>query len=64
MKSQNQHILKKLSRKKGITTIEAFNDLGCTRLVARIYDLRKEGHSIVSDWIKTSGSNVARYRLA
>ncbi len=29
-----------------ITTMEAFDELGCSRLSARIYDLRKMGYKI------------------
>ena len=33
-----------------ITTLEAFRDLGNSRLSATIFTLRKKGHNIVSDY--------------
>lgn len=35
------------TNKEGITSMDAFR-LGCTRLAARISDLKKDGHRIVS----------------
>lgn len=52
----------------GITTWEAIREFGCTRLPARIADLRRDGF-MISKEIQTSknryGDNVsfARYRL-
>ena len=36
-----------------ITAWEAMRDLGCTRLAARIYDLRRAGVNIVEKWEKS-----------
>lgn len=63
MKTQNQNILKALSRKKGITTLEAFERFRVTRLSARILELRRMGHEIESEWVESNGSRVTRYRL-
>ena len=57
-----------------ITTLDAFRDLGNTRLSSTIFMLRKKGHKIKSDyvevetrWIKDNGdrkfTQVVRYRL-
>ena len=57
-----------------ITTLDAFRDLGNSRLSATIFVLRKKGYNIVSDftdvptrWIKDNGdrkfTQVSRYRL-
>ena len=57
-----------------ITTLDAFRDLGNSRLSSTIFLLRKKGYNIVSDfadvptrWIKDNGdrkfTQVARYRL-
>lgn len=35
---------------KGITSIEAINLYGITRLSAKIYDLKHEGFNIVDEW--------------
>jgi len=50
--SQNASILAHLQAGNTITQIEAYQAFGCTRLSARIYDLRKQieesGNSIIS----------------
>ena len=43
--SQNEKILKYIRDFGSITSLQAFNDLGVTRLSGRIYDLQKEGYS-------------------
>lgn len=45
--SQNDEILHHLRTHKGITSFEAFTLYGITRLSARIYDLRENGHKII-----------------
>ena len=58
-----------------ITTLDAFRDLGNTRLSSTIFLLRKKGHKIESDsvdvptrWIDKNGhkklTQDVRYRLA
>lgn len=42
--SQNEKILKYIKDFGSITSLQAFTDLGCTRLSGRIYDLQKEGY--------------------
>ena len=57
-----------------ITTLDAFRDLGNSRLSSTIFLLRKKGHDIVSDtvdvptrWLHDNGdrkfTQVVRYRL-
>ena len=57
-----------------ITSLDAIRDLGNTRLSATIFNLRKDGYNIKSDyvevetrWIKDNGdrkyTQVVRYRL-
>jgi hypothetical protein len=57
-----------------ITTLDAFRDLGNSRLSSTIHLLRKKGHNIVSDttdvptrWFHDNGdrkfTQVVRYRL-
>ena len=57
-----------------ITTLDAFRDLGNSRLSSTIFLLRKKGHNIVSDytdvptrWLQPNGdrkfTQVFRYRL-
>ena len=66
--TQNQKILRHMQVYGKITTYEAFMDYGITRLSARIWDLRHEGHAIASK--NKSGMNrfgekttYAEYRL-
>ena len=52
MLSQNERILRHIKDHGSITTLEAFQDYGVTRLSARIWDLRhKMGHEIESETI-------------
>ncbi|MCK6381854.1 MAG: helix-turn-helix domain-containing protein [Leptospiraceae bacterium] len=63
MKSQNQKILKHLQSGKSITPIEALNKFGCFRLGARIYDLKKDGWKIESEFQTKKGKSFSCYRL-
>ena len=67
--TQTQKILQHLRDHGSITSMEAYERFGCTRLSARIKDLRDEGHSIASDWETAKNRDgvtisFARYRLA
>jgi len=44
--TQEERILDYLQCGNTITTLNAFNELGITRLASRIYDLKEKGHSI------------------
>ena len=46
MKTQSEKVLEYMQVNGGITSMDAFRDLGITRLSARIWDLRKEGTEI------------------
>ena len=53
---------------KGITQIEALNELGILRLASRISELRDEGFQISKDMVSVTNRygekcKVARYRL-
>ena len=49
---------------RGITAMDALNEVGSFRLAARIADLRAEGHDITSTMETTAtGKRIARYRL-
>lgn len=63
--TQTEEILARLRRngERGLTPIEALADLGCFRLGARVWDLRREGHLIVNAWQETNGKRYARYVL-
>jgi hypothetical protein len=47
-----------------ITHMDALRMFGCARLAARIDDLRKMGHIIVTEDVTEGGKSFARYHLA
>ena len=66
--SQCEKILCHLQTRGTITPVEAMNEYGCMRLGARIWDLRRAGHTIMrEDETATNryGQPVryARYRM-
>lgn len=52
-RTQTGDVLAHLIEHGSITTIEAFQKYGCTRLSARIYDYRALGYEIESDSMTT-----------
>ena len=46
--TQNEMILSHLLEGKTITPAQAYADFGCLRLAGRIFELRKEGHNILT----------------
>lgn len=66
--SQNEQILKHLQNHEGITSMQAFNEYGITRLSGRIHDLRSMGYDIVSEQKKSKNrygvmTNYVEYKL-
>ena len=57
--SQNSYILEHLQTGKTLSPIEALIDFRCFRLAARINELRKAGHNIVTH----KGNDYAVYSL-
>lgn len=55
MKSQTEAVLKVLNNKGYITSFDAFNKYGVTRLSAIIYNLRHSGFNITTE--KMSSKN-------
>lgn len=67
-KSQRDYVLEWLQTGAGITSYDAFRELGITRLSAVIFDLRRKGYDIKSERIERTnrfGETVrfARYTL-
>jgi hypothetical protein len=63
-KTQENLILDHLKSGRSITPLDALNLYKCFRLGGRIFDLRKQGHKIVREMVKTSGgATVASYSL-
>lgn len=61
--SQSAHILAYLREGHSLTPLEALNRFGCFRLGARIWDLKREGHDILTEMVEVNGKRVASYRL-
>ena len=51
-KSQKESILEYLEKGNSITPLDALSLFGCSRLAARICDLRKDGWAIRSKMVK------------
>ena len=50
--TQTQRILIYLKTGKSLTPLEALNKFGCFRLAARIADLRRDGHTIWTNYVQ------------
>lgn len=61
--SQTNLILEYLKKGNTITSWECIHKFRCTRLSARIYDLREQGHNIMSRNVTENGKRFAEYTL-
>ena len=66
--SDKNRVLAYLREHGSITPLEALNSFGCYRLGARVWDLRHDGHNIVTEIIQGDDrhgepARVARYTL-
>lgn len=63
--TQNEMVLEYLEgHKEGLTSLEALQMFGCSRLASRVADLRRQGHRVQSELIRLpNGKRVAQYRL-
>lgn len=67
MNSQNQRVLERL-RRGPLTQLQAYDELGITRLGARVFELKDEGHLITSEMVTVKNRHgddcrVAQYNL-
>lgn len=63
--TQADQILAHLKSGETLTPLEALDKFGCFRLGARIWDLKREGHDIQTEFVEVGeGKRVAKYRLA
>lgn len=67
-KTQAERVLEYIKRFGGITTLEAFRDLGVTRLSARIFELRNQGYNLETNYETRKNRygescTYARYKL-
>ncbi|BAQ90879.1 hypothetical protein [uncultured Mediterranean phage uvMED] len=61
--TQNQQILDYLKSGKKITPLTALKKFGCFRLSARIFNLKEEGHAIITNNVTRKGKTFAEYSL-
>ena len=62
--SQARDILRAMRRGEELTQLDATNRFGCTRLAARIYDLKRDGYPVLDRTITLpSGKRVKAYRI-
>lgn len=61
--SQNESILQALKGGQAVTQLDAYAKFGCTRLAARIADLRACGHSISMSWVVNNGKRFGSYSM-
>ena len=63
--AQSKQILEYLQKGNSLTPLEALKMFDCMRLGARVYDLKSQGHEIVTEMVKDekSGKKYASYRL-
>ena len=61
--TQNQAILEYLERGNKITALEALTKFHCFRLSARIFNLREQGHNIVTHNKTVDGKTFAEYSI-
>lgn len=56
--TQEEQVYEYIQEHNGITTMEAISKLGCTRLSAYIFNLRKKGHVILTEPIEKVNSHT------
>ena len=61
--SQNEKIIAYLQTGGRVSAMDAMAWFGCTRLAARIQELRKDGWPIKSIWCDVEGTRFVSYRL-
>jgi len=61
--TQNQQILEYLEIGNKITPLEALMQFNCFRLSARIFNLRQQGHKIITHNKTVDGKTFAEYSL-
>ena len=66
--TQVQKVIRYMERNGGITTMQAYTDLGITRLASRIHEIKRLGISIESQSVtvptRDGKTTVTRYKIA
>ncbi len=61
--SQNKR-LESLLKRRWLTQLQAYDAIQCTRLAARVKDLRDSGINVHDRWVETdSGKRIKAYRI-
>ena len=60
--TQTEAVLDWLQRRP-LTALEALQHLGCFRLAARVEELRRLGHNIITETVNVGPKSYARYFL-
>jgi hypothetical protein len=60
--TQTERVLERLHNGP-LTQLDAYKEIGSTRLAARVEELRKQGHTIVTHTINRNGKSFASYQL-
>jgi hypothetical protein len=61
--SQNKMVLQHLQTGQSITALDSLRLYGVLRLAARVEELRKDGHTIITQSVKVGNKEFARYTL-
>jgi hypothetical protein len=60
--SQTEQILQMLKRGP-VTPMDALREVGSLRLAARVLQLKKDGHNIITEMVNKKGKKFASYKL-
>ena len=61
--TQNEWILRELSRGRIISGLDALKGCGSMKLATRISELKRDGHNIVTHMVSQNGKKFAKYQL-
>jgi hypothetical protein len=62
--TQNEIVIKQLSRGRALTPGAAWRTFGIARLAARVHELKRHGHPIRTSMLTlSSGARVAQYSM-
>jgi hypothetical protein len=61
--TQNKMVLQHLQTGQSITALDSLRLYGVLRLAARVEELRKDGHTIITQSVRVGNKEFARYSL-
>lgn len=65
--TQNERIIQYIQKFGSMSTLQAFQDIGCTRLASRICDLQKDGYRFKKEFetgVNRNGEKVSYVRYS